>query len=153
MMTKNPCDYENAVVKSLKSSVSTDEISTHLQACADCQETARVVLFFQSNLKKESPPKPLPTAGLIWFKSNLRKKQLATERAGQPILIVQTVAAIVFSGAFIWLYSGGWLNFLAIDRLLDSIDKIFVPLFAATVCFLFLCLILILTLRRYFLEK
>ncbi len=153
MMQKNACDFENAVVKSLKSGISTDEISAHLQACADCQETSRVILFFQSNLEKESPPKQLATAGLIWFKSNLRKKQLATERAGQPILIVQTVAAIVFSGLSVWLYSNGWLKFLALKLLLNSIDKIFVPLLAATICFLFVCLILIFTLRRYLLEK
>jgi len=153
MMTKSPCDYENSVVKSLKSGVSTDNISAHLKTCADCQETSRVVMFFQSNLEKESPTKQLPTAGLIWFKSRLRNKQRATERAGQPILIVQIVAAIVFSGAFIWLYGNGWLNFLAIGRLLDSIDKIFVPLLAGTIGFLFVCLILIFTLRRYLLEK
>ena len=153
MMQKNACDFENAVVKSIKSGVSTGEISAHLKTCADCQETAQVVSFFKSNLKNESAPKSLQTAGLIWWKSRLREKQRRAAQIGQPIFIVQIAAAIVFGGVFVWLLNNGWLKFLAIGTLFDSIDRIFVPLFAGTVGFLFVCLILIFGLRHYLLEK
>ena len=153
MKLKNACEYENAVVKSLKSGASADEVSAHLEGCADCRETVCIVSFFQSNLKTESAPKNLPLPGLVWWKSRLREKQRAAAQIGQPILIVQFAAAIIFGGLFVWLLDGGWLGFLALDRLFDSIDKIFVPLVATTAGFLFVCLILIFTLRRYLLEK
>ena len=153
MLKKNACEFEHAVVNFLKSGVSTDKTSAHLQACADCQETARVVSFFQTNLKLESPPTNLPVAGLIWWKSRLREKRRAIERAGQPILIVQIVAAIIFGGVFIWLFNSGSLEFLSLDRLFNSIDKLFVPLLIGIVGFLFVCSIVIFTLRRYLLEK
>lgn len=153
MIKKNACEYEHAVVKSVKSGVSNAEVSAHLDGCDDCREAARIVLFFQSNLKNESTPKNLPTAGLLWWKSRLRERQRRAKSVGQPILIAQIVAAIFFGGVFVWLLNNGWLKFLAVGTLLDSIDKIFVPLFATTAGFLFVCLILIFTLRRYLLEK
>lgn len=153
MRNQIACEYEHTVIKSFKSGFSTDEIKEHLRICADCQETARVVGFFQMNLIKESTPVNLPSAGLVWWKSRLREKQRAANRVNQPILIVQTVAVVIFAGLLVWLFNNGWLGFLALDRILDSIDKVFVPLFAGTIGFLFVCLILIFTLRRYLLEK
>lgn len=152
-MMKNACEHERAVIESLNSGASADEISAHLAACADCRETARIVSFFQSNLKNEPVPKQLPTAGLVWWKSRLREKQHAARRARQPILIVQIIAAVVCAAAFVWLYNNGFDRFLALDRLQNSADKIFFPVFAAVVCFLIICSTLIVTLRRYLLEK
>lgn len=153
MKNQTACEYEHRVVKALKSNFSNDDITEHLRTCADCQQTARIVGFFQTNLTKEPLPVNLPVAGLVWWKSRLREKRRAAKRAGQPILIVQIIAAIIFGGVFVWLLDNGWLRFLALDLLLNSIDKIFVPLFAGTVGFLFICLILTFTLRRYLLEK
>lgn len=153
MLTKNFCEFENAVVKSLKSGGATEAIAAHLADCPDCREARRIVSFFQTNLKRESAPPNLPTAGLVWWKSRLREKQRHAERAGQPIFITQIISAIVFGSAFVWLLNNGWLKFLAIGSLLGSIEKIIVPLFAGTIGFLFVCLILIFTLRRYLLEK
>ncbi len=153
MLTKNFCEFENRIVKSSKSGAATEEISAHLETCADCREAARIVSLFQNELKNTIAPQHLPTAGLIWWKSRLREKQRRAAQVGQPILIVQIVSVIVFGGALVWLFNNGWLKSSAIGKLLDSIDKIFVPLLAGTVGFLFLCLILIFTLRRYLLEK
>lgn len=151
-MNKKACEFERAVAESLKSGISDEKFSAHLSGCADCRDTARVISFFQKNLMNESPPKHLPVAGFIWWKSRLREKQQAAEKVGQPIFIVKIVAAFSFGGIFLWLLNNGWLRFLALDRIFDSMDQIFVPLFAVSVGFLFVCLILIFTLRRYLLE-
>jgi len=153
MRKQTACEFEPTVVKSFKSNFQTDEIAEHIYGCADCQETAKVVRFFQSNLTHESPSKNLPVAGFVWWKSRLREKQRAAEQVAQPILIVQTVAVVVLVGVLIWLFDNGSLQVSSLNRIFASLEKVIVPMFAVILCFLFTCSILIFTLRGFLSEK
>ena len=157
MLTKNICEYEHAVVKSLKSGASTAEISAHLNGCPDCQETQRVVSFFQSNMKSEPSPKNLPVAGLVRWKSKLREKHRAAERVGQPILIVQTIAALVFTVVFLWLFNTGSLPLATLgeglSRVAGSMGQIVFPVFIVCISFAIVCLTTVLLLRRFLPER
>jgi len=157
-MKKHPgCDFEQKIVKSLKSGFVNDEISEHIQACADCRETAKVMQFFQTNLINEPSPKSLPVAGLLWWKFQMREKRLHTKRAAQPILIVQTAAAAVALVTIIWLMQNRSAHFpsieSALNRVFASMETIAVPFITGIICFAFICTILILALRRLMPEK
>ncbi len=151
------CDFEPAVVKSIKSGFINGEIGEHIQSCSNCQETVKVVRFFQTNLINEAPPKNLPVAGLIWWKSKLRERRRAAENISRPILLTQTAAVIVAFGTFIWLWLTGSLqsSFLetALNRVFNSMEIIAVPFVIGLICFAFICTALIFALRLFMTEK
>jgi len=157
MSEKFGCSFEQTVVKSLKSGFVNEEISRHIKACADCRETAKVMQFFQANLVKESPPKNLPVAGLVWWKFKLREKQRRAERIAQPILIARFVAVLVVFGTFIWLMQNNSAQFLSVQtafsRVFASMEVIAAPLLTGAVCIAFVSAILIFALRRFMPDK
>ncbi len=157
MKKSNGCDFEPQVVKSLKAGLKDNEISAHLNSCADCRETAKIVSFFQTNLLRESAPKNLPTAGLVWWKTKLREKHRAANRAARPIFIAQTVAVAVALLAAIGLliYQPEFFAPLAdvLNQTLDTIGKMAFPLFAGISTLLIVSGFVILTLRRFMSEE
>lgn len=157
MSEQTICDFEPAVVKSLKSGFINGEIGEHIQSCSNCRETAKVVRFFQTNLIKESPPKNLPVAGLIWWKSKLRERRRAAENVSRPILLTQTAAVVVAFGTFIWLWLNGSLQFsfleTALNRVFNSMEIIAVPFVIGLICFTIICTTLIFALRLFMTEK
>ena len=140
MSEKLGCDFEQTVVKSLKSGFVNEETSRHIKACANCRETAKVMQFFQANLLKESPPKNLPAAGFVWWKFKLREKQRQAERVAQPMLIAQLAAVLIVTGTFIWLRQSNSPQILslqaAFNRVFASMEVIAFPLITGAVCIL-----------------
>lgn len=157
MNEKFICDYENGVVKVLNSGFITEEIKTHLASCANCREAAKIVKFFRHNLIKESKSKPLPAAGLIWWKSQLREKQRNAVRISQPMAIVQAVSIAIFIGLFIWLVNTETFQLsqfgAAVNRVFAALEEVLVFLATGIICFLIIGATLIFTLRRLLLEK
>ncbi len=157
MSEESGCNFEQTVVKSLKSGFVGEEVSEHIKACADCRETAKVMQFFQAKLPSESPPKNLPVAGLIWWKFRLREKQCRAERVALPISIAQIAAVVIAFGTFIWLRQNNSLQFSSLEaafsRVLISFELIAIPFVGGIICFAFVCAILALALRRFTLDK
>lgn len=157
MSEKSGCDFEPTIVKSLKSGFVNEETSRHIKACTDCRETAKIMQFFQANVAKESPPKNLPVAGLIWWKFKLREKQRRAERVAQPMLIAQVIAALFIIGTFVWLRQNKSPQFLSVQtafsRVFDSMEVIAAPLLTGAVCIAFVSAILIFALRRFMPDK
>ena len=157
MSEKSGCDFQQTVVKSLKSGFANEEISRHIEACADCGATAKVMRFFQANLVKESAPKNLPVAGLVWWKFKLREKQRRAERIAQPILIARFVAVLVVFGTFIWLMQNNSAQSLSVkmafNRVFASMEVIAAPLLTGAACIAFVSVILIFALRRFMPDK
>ena len=151
------CDFEQTVVKSLKSGFVNEEIARHIKECANCFETAKVMQFFQTNLKDEPPPKNLPVAGLVWWKFQLREKRRRAERVAQPMLIAQIAAVLLAFGTFIWLRQNNSLQSSSLEatfsRIFASMEVIVVPLATGIICFTFVCAIVIFALRRLILDK
>lgn len=157
MKKQKNCDFEQKVIKSLKAGLSEVEISAHLQACDDCRETAKILKFFQTNVRRESPPKNLPTAGLVWWKAKLREKRLAAEKAAQPIFIAQITAVVVAFAAVIGLliYQPQFFAPLGtvLSRTFDAIGQMAFSLFAGIVTFAVISTLVILTMRRLTSDK
>ncbi len=157
MSKESGCAFEQTVVKSLKSGLVSEEISEHIKACADCLETAKVMQFFQTNLPRESPPKNLPAAGLVWWKFRLREKQRRAERVEQPILIAQIAAGFVALIIIVWLrqsYSEPFFSLQsALGRVLESAGTIAFPFVIGLSCFALVSTIFVLTLRRLMTDK
>jgi hypothetical protein len=157
MSEESGCDFQQTVVKSLKSGFVDKEVSRHVKACVDCRETAKVMQFFQVDLVKESAPKNLPVAGLIWWKFKLREKQRRAERVAQPMLIAQVAAVLIILGAFIWLSQNNSPQFLSVQTAFSgvfaSMETIATPLLTGAISIAFISAILILALRRFMPDK
>ncbi len=157
MSKQTACEFQSAVVKSVKSGIANDDANEHLKNCADCQETLKVARFFQMNLMKELPPLNLPAAGLIWWKAKLREKHRAAERVGQPITIVQTIAIVIFTVVFLWLFNTESLQLAALgeglSRVAGSMAQFIFPMIIGFVSFAFVCLTTVFLMRRFLLEK
>lgn len=155
MIKKTGCEREPQAVKAVKSGFTSEEVSAHLKSCASCRETAKIVRFFQANLKEEKSN--LPAAGFVWWKSKIIEKQTRAARVAQPILVAQIAAAAAFFATLFWLLFSksaptDSLSF-AVNRAAASVAPLAVPLAAAIICFALLCLVLVLALRRLLPEK
>jgi hypothetical protein len=157
MREKRGCDFEQTIIKSFKSGSVGKEISEHIKTCADCAETAKVMQFFQTNLPRESPPKNLPVAGLVWWKFRLREKQRRAASVGQPIFIAQIIAVFAAFLTVVWLrqnYSEQFSSFAtALSRVFDSMETIAFPFIIGLTCFAFVCTIFVFALRRLMPDK
>lgn len=159
MIKQRACEFEPRAIEAVKSGLSAanEEISAHLNACADCRETARVVSFFQTNFTNEQPPKNLPAAGFLWWKSRIIEKRRRQERVAQPILIAQIAAALAVFSSVLWFLISNSAATDSLDAVLAqtfaSIKIIVAPLVFGIIVFAAVCLLFSLFLRRYFLEK
>ena len=155
MKKRTGCEYESAIVKSVKTRTATVETSAHLETCADCRETAKIVRLFQTDLIAQSMPKAIPAAGLIWWKSEIKTKRLRAERAAAPIFFVQAAAAALIVATLAWLALNLQSSFFdaPFNRLFESMEQIMAYLVTGAVGFTLVCTALVLGLRRFLLEK
>jgi hypothetical protein len=157
MIKQTQCPSEQIVVKSIKSGFINDEIAAHIQSCNDCRETVKIVQFFQTNTVSDLPPKNLPSAGLVWWKSRLRNRQKAAEQVAKPIYIVQCIGSVIALVTFLWLMTRDSTGFSSLDsglsRVLSSMEQVVFPLAIGLIFLTFICITLIFTLRRFLVER
>jgi len=157
MSKQTACEFHTAIVKFVQSGIANGEIDAHLKNCADCRETIRVARFFQTNFIKETPPSKPPAAGLVWWKAKLREKHRAAERVGQPILIVQTIAVIIFTGVLLWLFNHESLQLTtlgaAFNRVAVSMEQFIFPAILGFAFFALVSLATVLLLRHFLPER
>lgn len=156
MSNQKVCEFEQTIVKSLKAGFISEESREHSKECADCRETVKIAGWLQMSAKT-AQPKNLPTAGFLWWKSRIIEKRRAAENTAKPILIAQTVAVIVAFGTFIWMMSIPTIKFSSVGTTFSHVFALMEPvavlLIAGLICFALVCSMLILTLRRFLLEK
>lgn len=146
------CDYEKRLA-AVKADSLSDELKNHLKECADCRETQKIITFFQKIPAQEKSTINLPTAGFIWWKSQMQKKRAAAARAVQPIYIIQTAAAIPASALVVWLLiSFSQFDFIgsAFAKILDSLGSIIIPLLLGAAGLAVVSAVLTFTLNRLY---
>lgn len=147
MSNKKLCDYERQIRLAARNNSLNDELKKHLENCADCRETQKIVTFFQATAAKDRIFAKLPTAGFIWWKSQLQKKRDAAERAGKPIFFVEIAAVVIFCLISFWL-----INFVfdaSFVRLLASLEQLILPIIGAVIVFAIIIVSTTLLFRRY----
>lgn len=94
------CEREKSVVAALKTGGLTEELRAHLRECAACQDALLVAGFLSA--EAETAPVEVPAAGLVWFKSRLRLRREAAERAERPLVWGSRIAAALALAGMIW---------------------------------------------------
>lgn len=69
-----------------------EELREHVAACGACREEARLTAAFAA-MRKGAMSMAVPqSAGLLWWKAQLRRRQEAMERLERPGLAISTAA-------------------------------------------------------------
>jgi hypothetical protein len=92
------CEQENAVLEAVESGRWPQgcdaELRSHVAQCEICADVVLVARILQQESQKARAEAPLPAAGLVWWKAQLRARHEAAARAAEPIAWVERAAAI-----------------------------------------------------------
>jgi hypothetical protein len=82
----------------------------HVDSCAECDETLRLVETLRAGERRAWEEAALPTASQVWWRARVRSRLEAAHRAERPIGVVQGVAAAVVVGVAASIVGLSWLN-------------------------------------------
>ncbi len=156
-MSEKECKFAQSVIKqsALSTEVNDDDVSAHTSHCSDCQEALRAANWMRAFAMGAPHPRILPLPGLIWWKYQLMEREAATERATQPMLLVQAITAALAALTFLWWLIknpsqvSGQLEKLAPawSGLLASLELVAAPLLIGFACAILACALLFFTFR------
>lgn len=114
------CDREQHVIDALKSGrwagAWGEEIRKHAAGCAVCSEVALVATAMRREDELAQAEVRLPSAGLVWWKSQLSARRAAERRATQPIAWAERLAqflgviTVIGLGLWQWPRIAGWFG-------------------------------------------
>jgi len=110
-----PCEREPEVLEAVQSG-RLAELRTHLEACPTCADLVVVLESMQKDGELAAAEMRIPSAGLVWFKAQLRARREATAEALKPVSVAEKVAyASVLAGliaalAWEWPQFGKWFG-------------------------------------------
>ena len=72
-----------------------DELRVHVNACLVCSDLANVAAAVIDDRDAAWSQARVPSAGIVWWRAQLRAREDAARAAGRPVAFVQGVAASV----------------------------------------------------------
>jgi predicted anti-sigma-YlaC factor YlaD len=75
-------------------SAADSELRRHLAECEACRDLALVVTALRGERDRVRREAPAPSAGLVWWRAELRERQEAERRAAAPVTLVHAAAFI-----------------------------------------------------------
>lgn len=80
----------------------------HTASCGACGDLAEVSLALRQDAAILERQPPLPGAGLVWWRANIRARLEAARTAERPLSLAAAGAAAVIAGASAALAAGVW---------------------------------------------
>jgi hypothetical protein len=97
-MNRSICEREDQTAAAVRAGTIDPEIASHARQCAACAEVSLVTEFLQrGDTLAEHEQIPMPDAGLIWAKANLRATQEVVRIVLRPIRFMKIIAVIAFA--------------------------------------------------------
>ena len=88
------------------------DLSTHVESCRICSDLVVVSQAFQTAHRQTASLPHLESAGALWWRAQLRRRNAAIEKVGRPILGAQifalVISAVVAAAVLVW--QGGALK-------------------------------------------
>lgn len=101
-MSRHSCDRERRVLAALRSGVWEDDLRDHARDCPLCADVLVVAEFLQEESIAARQEPLLPGAGLLWWKSQLRAREIAVRRATRPITVAAILSTLACGVALFW---------------------------------------------------
>ncbi len=155
-MSEKECKFAQSVIKQSASIEVSEDVLQHTARCSDCREALHVAKWMRAFAATTAPqPRSLPAPGLIWWKSQLIKRQAAAERATKPIRLAQWISYGLVALTFLWWLIknparvNGQVEKLepAWSGLLASLELVAVPLLIGFACATVACGLLFFSFR------
>ena len=112
------CPHEEEIVDRVVSGRWRDEgddaLGAHAAQCGACAETLELARLLQDDRKALSEEASVPSAGAVWWRATIRARAEAVRTAGQPITLLQGIAAATAIGLFAGL-AGAWWRSIVLD--------------------------------------
>ena len=90
---------------------SPEDLRTHVAGCRACSERVLVTENLRAARAAAMAEAQLPTAGALWWRAQLRRRNEALARVTRPMLGAQifalAVAAVLMVGAAVWTVAAG----------------------------------------------
>jgi hypothetical protein len=102
-------------------------LGAHVESCRICSDLVVVSQAFQAAHRQTTPLPQLESAGALWWRAQLRRRNAAIEKVGRPILGAQifALAISVVVGVAVLAWQGttlmGWLQGLPRALHLDAL--------------------------------
>jgi hypothetical protein len=96
-----------------------DELRQHIAACNICTDVLEVALAFHADGGAHAAGVQIPSAGLVWWRAELRSRQEAMRKASRPMTLVQAFGAAAGVGVAIALLTLAWSWLKAVVPLPD----------------------------------
>jgi len=71
------------------------DLRAHVDTCRMCSDLVVVAQVFQAAHKQTVPEPRLESAGALWWRAQLRRRNAAIEKVGRPILGAQIFALVI----------------------------------------------------------
>ncbi len=101
-MNPAPCPCEERVAAAVRSGVWSDSLRAHAADCPCCGETMLVAGMLLATAREDAPQEVPPSAGLVWWKAQLRLRREARERIERPMRIFDHIAAAAGLATTAW---------------------------------------------------
>jgi len=85
-----------------------DALRAHAAECGACAETLELARLLQDDQKALCAEAQVPSAGAVWWRATIRARAEAARTAGQPITLLQGIAAATAVGLFVALVGAWW---------------------------------------------
>src|SRR5437868_5922023 len=106
-MSRVECPREQEVLDALASNRWPDHLShdlaSHVEACALCRDLGLVAETLQADFSAAMDQAKVPTAGLVWWRAQIRARQQSVVAANRPITIAHYIGLAVTAAAVIAL--------------------------------------------------
>src|SRR4051812_7418395 len=108
-MTPMQCNREAEVVEVISTGRWPDqthpELRDHVKACTICSDVATVALAMREHYDVTAPNVAVPSAGLVWWRAELRARREAVKAAERPLTLVHGFAGACAVGVMVAVLS------------------------------------------------
>lgn len=118
-MTLRTCTHEKELAALLHDGYWPDacpaELRAHVEGCSSCRSLVAVTRAFRAERAAASAEPRLDSAGVLWWRAQLRRRNAALQRLGRPLLgaqIFTVVLVLAAAGAFLGMQArqgAAWL--------------------------------------------
>jgi len=86
---KRDCNYEAEVLRAVATAHIDDDLRAHIASCDDCAELLSVATAVADDRRTLMREAPIPSSGLMWWRTRMRAREEARRMAVRTATLVQ----------------------------------------------------------------
>ena len=107
-MSRMECLREQEILAAVNCGRYSEELKTHTSECAICSDIVEIATLLREDLEGGLADARVPSAGLVWWRAEIRSRQEAMRTAARPITWVQAFGGACTAGVALALLDRAW---------------------------------------------